>query len=50
MLNLKPGTAIVAATIGILVSEIPMAHATILDSTDITIGMPNAALSGFAGP
>ena len=30
--------------------SVPVANAVVLDSTDITIGVPNAALSGFTGP
>jgi PEP-CTERM motif len=48
--NLKPSTAIIAAALGVFASGIPVARALVVDSTDITIGVPNTGLSGFAGP
>jgi hypothetical protein len=50
MLNLRSSGAVVLATIGALVSGIPVARAGVLDSTNIAIGVPNTGLSGFAGP
>jgi hypothetical protein len=50
MPTLKSTAVIVAAAIGILATGIPIAHAVVLDSTDIAIGVPNTGLSGFSGP
>jgi hypothetical protein len=50
MSKLKSTAVIVAAAIGILATGIPIAHAVVLDSTDIAIGVPNTGLSGFVGP
>src|SRR5690349_16960580 len=47
--NLKP-SAIVVAALGGFPSGIPVARAVVVDSTDITISVPNTGLSGFAGP
>ncbi|HEX3418964.1 MAG TPA: hypothetical protein VHT21_21555 [Stellaceae bacterium] len=35
---------------GALAFVVPAANAVVLDSTDIAIGVPNAALSAFIGP
>jgi len=48
--NLKSSAAIVAAAVGVFASGVPVARAVVVDSTDITIGVPNTGLSGFAGP
>ena len=48
--KLKSRTAVVAAAVGVFASGVPVARAVVLDSTDIAIGVPNTALSGFAGP
>jgi hypothetical protein len=50
MPKLKSSAAIAAVAVGILITGIPIAHAVVLDSTDIAIGVPNTGLSGFAGP
>jgi hypothetical protein len=50
MPKLKFTAPIVAAAVGIVVTGIPIAHALVLDSTDIAIGVPNTGLSGFTGP
>jgi len=50
MSKFKSVASIVATALGIVVLAVPAARAVVLDSTDITIGVPNAGLSGFTGP
>src|SRR6266700_2107827 len=50
MSKFKSVVSIVATALGIVVLAVPAARAVVVDSTDITIGVPNAGLSGFTGP
>jgi hypothetical protein len=50
MLNLRSSGAVILAALGALVNGIPVARAGVLDSTNITIDVPNTGLDGFAGP
>jgi hypothetical protein len=47
---ISPAAATAVLAFGALAFSVPVANAVVLDSTDITIGVPNAALSGFTGP
>jgi hypothetical protein len=46
----SPAVAAALLALGALVVSGPVANAIVLDSTDITIDLPNSALSAFTGP
>ena len=50
MFNLKSVAGIVVTSLGALAVAVPTARAVVLDSTNISISVPNAALSGSTGP
>ena len=46
----KPRVTIIAVALCVLAARVPVAHAVVLDSTDIGITVANTGLSGFVGP
>ena len=49
MSKLKPRVTIIAVALCVLGVRVPVAHAVVLDSTDIGITVANTGLSGFVG-
>jgi hypothetical protein len=50
MVHLKFSAGIVATSLVAVAVAVPTAGAVVLDSTDISISVPNAGLGGFTGP